>query len=588
ATNACGTDGTLPINITINDNTPPVLTVGPGQTVAECTNLNFTISATDVDNQPVTLSMTVNPTGGTFTPGTGVFDWTPVAGDAAGSPYTVTFQADDGCGGVVTDNVIITVSANTPPVLTVGPGQNVSECSNVNFTVSASDADNQPVTLSMTVNSTGGTFTPATGVFDWTPVAGDAAGSPYTVTFQADDGCGGVVTDDVIITVDPNTAPTNVFVPGGTSYTIAQCESVAFNVTSTDAEDGPLGIPSMRTDPGGPVNAILQNTGDFSWSADTITPGVYNFYFDTPLDACGDSTTTTVDITVTANGAPAFDKPDTTYDGMECTQLTFTLTATDPEADAMTFAVLDQPAPGLFDVNTGVFDWTPISGEAGTDTLMVEVTDGCVGADTITVELVIAPDQVPVFTIQADTFFTQGETMVITLAATDPEAGSITYFIDSTGFDEDTTRWDLTGNIFTWNSSFGTEGKTHTVTFFATDGCATTTGMAVNFAVATSVDGQDKDALPTEFYLAQNYPNPFNPITVIAFGLPEQSHVRLAIYNVLGQRIRTLIDEPRAAGSYEATWDGTGDGGMHISTGIYFYKLETDTYAETRKMVLMK
>jgi len=77
-------------------------------------------------------------------------------------------------------------------------------------------------------------------------------------------------------------------------------------------------------------------------------------------------------------------------------------------------------------------------------------------------------------------------------------------------------------------------------------------------------------------------------VTVISFGLPERADVQLAIYNVLGQRIRTLIDEPRAAGIYEAEWDGTNDGGFRVSTGIYFYKLETATYAETRKMILVK
>ncbi|RKX25676.1 MAG: hypothetical protein DRP47_09405, partial [Candidatus Zixiibacteriota bacterium] len=89
--------------------------------------------------------------------------------------------------------------------------------------------------------------------------------------------------------------------------------------------------------------------------------------------------------------------------------------------------------------------------------------------------------------------------------------------------------------------------------------------------------------LPETYSLSQNYPNPFNPNTVINFDVPVKSHVSLKVYNILGQLVETLVDKEMSPGPYEATFDGTG-----IASGIYFYKLETDKFTETKKMVLVK
>jgi hypothetical protein len=91
------------------------------------------------------------------------------------------------------------------------------------------------------------------------------------------------------------------------------------------------------------------------------------------------------------------------------------------------------------------------------------------------------------------------------------------------------------------------------------------------------------DALPQAYGLGQNYPNPFNPTTEIAFALPEAAHVTLEIYNVLGQRVATLVDDFREAGTYTVNWDASSQ-----SSGIYLYRLQTGQFIETRKMILLK
>ncbi|MCB2230190.1 T9SS type A sorting domain-containing protein [bacterium] len=95
-------------------------------------------------------------------------------------------------------------------------------------------------------------------------------------------------------------------------------------------------------------------------------------------------------------------------------------------------------------------------------------------------------------------------------------------------------------------------------------------------------------ALPEEFTLYQNYPNPFNPETRIAFDLPVSGAVRLSVYNVLGQKVKVLFDGNLTAGSHQVTWNGTDQAGGSVSSGIYLYRLETESAALSRKMMLLK
>jgi hypothetical protein len=89
--------------------------------------------------------------------------------------------------------------------------------------------------------------------------------------------------------------------------------------------------------------------------------------------------------------------------------------------------------------------------------------------------------------------------------------------------------------------------------------------------------------------LRQNYPNPFNPTTTISYQVKNSGHVSLKIYNVAGQLVRTLVDEQVKAGQvYEAQWQGLNDANQPVSSGVYFYKLVTNSYTQTKKMVLLK
>lgn len=95
-------------------------------------------------------------------------------------------------------------------------------------------------------------------------------------------------------------------------------------------------------------------------------------------------------------------------------------------------------------------------------------------------------------------------------------------------------------------------------------------------------------SVPTEFDMEQNYPNPFNPETTIQFALPNASQVKLEIHNMLGQRVRSLVNGQFNAGIHTAKWDGKDDFGRLLSSGVYFYRIEANQFAKTQRMVMMK
>lgn len=98
----------------------------------------------------------------------------------------------------------------------------------------------------------------------------------------------------------------------------------------------------------------------------------------------------------------------------------------------------------------------------------------------------------------------------------------------------------------------------------------------------------EKTVLPEAFSLDQNYPNPFNPNTMIRFSLPQDCWVKLEVYNLLGQKVKTLVDQMLLAGTKEVVWDGKNQAGALVSSGIYFYRIQTKDFTDIKKMVLVK
>jgi hypothetical protein len=96
------------------------------------------------------------------------------------------------------------------------------------------------------------------------------------------------------------------------------------------------------------------------------------------------------------------------------------------------------------------------------------------------------------------------------------------------------------------------------------------------------------ESVPAEFQLRQNYPNPFNSQTIIPYQLPQQSYVELVIFNLLGETVKSLVNENQASGWHQAHWNGSDESGAKVASGVYLYQLKINNQIETRRMLLVR
>ena len=178
----------------------------------------------------------------------------------------------------------------------------------------------------------------------------------------------------------------------------------------------------------------------------------------------------------------------------------------------------------------------------------------------------------------------------INLSATDEEGDALTF--DATSSDPDNVTIvevvssSETTAVLTLSYADGWTGFAY-VTASVCDGyhCDSET---FSVWVSPSLGVDDIVVLPEVFALRQNYPNPFNPVTTIAYDIPEIANVRIDMYNILGQKVRTLVNGTHQPGVYHVRWNGTNDFGNPLSSGMYFYRISSEQFISVKKLVLMK
>jgi hypothetical protein len=171
------------------------------------------------------------------------------------------------------------------------------------------------------------------------------------------------------------------------------------------------------------------------------------------------------------------------------------------------------------------------------------------------------------------------------------------YLSDTLTVGPDSAAWilrDLLADTLPWSSQFaglnfqpGQEQYAHP--FDPAESLYAVVEQAVLILrTSTSVEEDEETAVPESFELSQSYPNPFNSQTVIRYSLFKPADVSLTIYNVLGQRVRTLVDRVRQNGRMTVIWDGKDDWGNDLASGIYFCRLQAGELSQTKRMVLLK
>jgi len=159
-----------------------------------------------------------------------------------------------------------------------------------------------------------------------------------------------------------------------------------------------------------------------------------------------------------------------------------------------------------------------------------------------------------------------------------------------------TPMWSATGGVIDANGLYIAGNITGTFLVTAAGPNTQVQGQAVVRIEVTVAVEEDAPAIPTEFRLYQNYPNPFNPETWIQYDLPQATHVRVEIFNILGEKVKTLVDEKKPAGAYKIIWNGQTDNGKAAASGVYIYRLQAggssansgQNFLQTRKMVFLR
>ena len=111
---------------------------------------------------------------------------------------------------------------------------------------------------------------------------------------------------------------------------------------------------------------------------------------------------------------------------------------------------------------------------------------------------------------------------------------------------------------------------------------------SIQFQFGNTTNITENPNIPLQFRVKQNYPNPFNPTTEIRYQLPENSEVRIAVFDILGRRVKTLVNRFQSAGYYSVTWDGKNESNQSVGSGNYFYIVQTNQHYAVKKMILLK
>jgi hypothetical protein len=444
-------------------NLPPVAS-DQSVTTDEDTPVGITLTATDPEGNPLTFSVVSTPSHGTLSGSAPDVSYSPNAN--YNGPDSFTFKANDGLADSNVATVNITVNpVNDPPALTPIGNKTINEGELLGFTITATDPDGDTLAYSAGNLPTGATFDSGTGKFSWTPDYTQAGN--YNVLFTVtDNGTPPLSASETITITVGNVNRPPVLDPIG-NKTVNEGQVLTIKITATDPDGDTLTYSASNLPSGATFDPVSQT---FTWVPNYDQAGNYSVRFTVTDNVTSpESDTEEIIITVGNVNRPPVLAPIGNKTVIEGEFLEFTITATDPDGDALTYSADNLPPGATFDPGTQKFSWTPSYDQAGTySNIVFTVTDN--GSPTeLDFEVIIITvgnvNRAPVFTPVGTQSILENQLLQFYVTAADPDGNAITY---STGSLPNGASFDASTKLFSWRPD-GTEAGTYTIVFYASD-----------------------------------------------------------------------------------------------------------------------
>ncbi len=437
-------DDNAPIGTPIRGvNSKPVLINIGNKTGTPGSTLSFEVSATDVDGNSISLVASDRPDGALFTDhgdGTGEFTWRP-ASDQLGTHKIIFTATDDGSPPTVEAQQIsidiVSGGANQPPVLSPIGDKTGDIQTELSFAVTATDPDGNFLTLTARGLPTGAEFTDntnGTGQFTWTPNAGQSGTFPVTFTVTDDGQPAASDSESINLVISVANQPPVLDTIGNQVVDIGQ--QLEIELSATDAENDDLTF-SVSAAPG---DSELTDNGDgtatFSFTPDADDEGNHRLIF-TVTDNGNPIGADSEDIVISAGDVNRPPELDAIGNHLveEGQEVTFTVSASDPEGDKITLSADSLPGDAKFTDsgdNTGEFTWTPTADDIGNHSIAFTATDNGDPIETDVEEIIIsvtlpggAGNNPPVLTPIGNQIVQLGNTLNLNIIASDPDGDQL-------------------------------------------------------------------------------------------------------------------------------------------------------------------
>ncbi|MBI2574383.1 tandem-95 repeat protein [Candidatus Woesearchaeota archaeon] len=455
--------GTATVSITVNAvDDPPVLAAIGAKSVAENAALSFNISATDADGNAITYSALNLPAGASLNASSGALTWTPSFAQAG--IYNVTFKAT--ANSVEASEVVAITVSNTDraPVLSAIGSKSATENALLSFNISATDADGDSITYSAVNLPAGATLNASTGAFAWTPSYTQAG--TYNVTFKAT--ANSVEASEAVAITVANTDRAPVLAAIG-NKSGTESSALTFAISATDDDNDVVAYSAIGLPSGSSLNT---SSGTFTWTPSYSQAGTYEVTFKASANGAEDSEVISIVISNT-DRAPTLSAIGNKT-GSENTAMSFTISASDPDNDAVTYSATNLPSGATLDASIGVFIWTPSFAQAGTYNVTFKASAGGIEASEVVVITVSNTDRAPVLALVNNQSVNENSALTFSLSATDADGDSINYGAVTL---PQGASLNAASGAFAWTPSYDQAGS-YNITFTATANGASDTKSA--------------------------------------------------------------------------------------------------------------